>query len=226
MESCRARLVHRAIMQDVKALAKSLKLLATDEFSLATATAINRVAFAAHNASKGNIKREFTLRNNYTLGSMIFYKASPKKDTSKIDALTGSKSPYLDEQDAGGAVMTRQGKQAQSMPSRAARAGSWGKSVTSRFRRSAMGAIGHRSDGGMTPQGARFFWLSGGSLTEPILFFRKGKKLTRVRIATKPLTVKATRWHMSAMEKFGREGIMAAAWAAELSKGLTKIGAK
>jgi hypothetical protein len=157
---------------------------------------------------------------------MLFYKASPKKDASKIDALTGSKSPYLDEQEAGGAVMTRQGKQAQSMPSRAARGGSWGKSVTSRFRRSAMGMIGHRGDSGMTPKGAKFFWLSGGSLAEPILFFRKGKKVTRVRIATKPLTVKATHWHSSAMAKFGREGIMAAAWAVELEKGLTKIGAK
>ena len=70
-------------MQDVKALAKSLKLLATDEFSLATATAINRVAFAAHKGSEANIRREFTLRNKFTLGSMLFYKASPKKDASK-----------------------------------------------------------------------------------------------------------------------------------------------
>jgi hypothetical protein len=211
---------------DVRALAKKLRAIAGPEFSEATAAALTRVAHAAHSQSLSNIRRDFTLRNKFTLGSMIFYKASPKKDPEKIDAITGSKSPYLPEQDEGGEALTRAGKPALSMPSLASRRGSWQRPVTARYRLGQLGTVGRRRNGKMTPNGAKFFWLSGGSLTKPTLFTRQGKKLVKVRLKTRPIHLKATHWHSSAVAKFGRPEVMSAAWGKELSVRLAKLGAR
>lgn len=156
------------------------------------------------------------------------FKATAKPDADKINALVGSKSPYLDEQEAGGDALTSKGTAAKTMPALGARRGAWGKAVVSRYRQKSMGTIGHRGAGGrMTPKGAKFFWLSGGSLRNEMLFTRQGSKLVRVRLKTRgPVRLKSTHWHSNAMAKAGRPALMSAAYGVELNKALTRLGAK
>lgn len=225
---------------DLRSLAKSLRLLAVDEFAVATAAAINRVARAAHSASMENIRREFTLRNKYTLGSMMYYKATPKKDANKIDAITGTRSRYLDEQEVGGVAQTKDGKPAKLMPSKASRSGVWKtKSILQRYRLNSIGDIAKRKSKKMTPQTAKAFflqptenpgakWLRGlRRLDKSAIFIRRGGKLIWVRVLTfNPIQLKATHWHGKARDKFGRQEVIDAAYRVELEKGLTKIGAR
>lgn len=212
---------------DVKALAKKLRLLSSTEFSTATAGAINRVATAVNSGQRMNLKRDFTLRNKFTAGSLMMFKATPKADASKINALVGSKSPYLDEQEAGGVAQTRRGKPALSMPTRKARRGDWAKPVTARLRMDKIKPVGRRRGGRMTPKGAPFFFLEGGRLRNKTLFERRGAKLIRVRVVTRgPIHLRATHWHTDATGKFGKPSVMSAAWGVELNKGLARLGAK
>jgi len=215
-------------VDDVRKLAKDLRLLSASAFSEATAAAINRVAHAANVAQSLNVRKDFTLRNKFTLGSLMMFKASPKKDANKIDALVGSKSPYLPEQESGGEAVGKDGKPVKIMPALASRRGSWDRPVASRFRLKALGPIGRRmGNGRMTPKGAQAFWLKGGSLKQRTLFYRTGKKLLKVRIATKgPIKIKPTHWHAQAMARFGKPSVMSAAWGVELAKGLSKLGAR
>lgn len=213
---------------DVAKLAKKLKALSAEEFSIATAAAVNRVAHAVEIAQGFNVQREFTLRNKYTMGSLRRLKATPKKDANKIDSIVGSRSEYLDDQDVGGVARTRRGRPSLAMPSKASRRGNWGKPVTARYRMDKIKAVGHRGQGGrMTPRGTPFFFLEGGKLKNKTLFERRGRKLIRVRVVkNKPTNLKATRWHSSARDRLGRPSVMAAAFNAEINKGLTKLGAK
>lgn len=213
---------------DIKKLAKTLRLLSSTEFSAATAATINRIATAANGGQRLNIQREFKLRNKFTLGSLMMFKASPKKDADKIDALVGSKSPYLPEQETGGMPRTRRNKPAVSMPTKKARGGNWGKPVGARFRMDKIRSIGHRGSGGrMTPKGTPFFFLEGGRLKNKTMFERRGRRLIRVRVITHgPIKLKATHWHTEAMAKFGKPSLMAKAWQLEINKSLTKLGAK
>jgi len=215
-------------MEDIRSLAKHLRLLSGPAFSQATADTLNRIAAAANGEQGRNLRRDFTLRNKFTAGSLMMFKATPKPDANKINALVGSKSPYLDEQEAGGVALTTQGKAAETMPSLAARRGSWGRAVTAGYRQKTFGTVGHRgSNGRMTPKGAKLFWLKGGSLKHPTLFLRRGKKLTKVRVKTHgPINLKATHWHSRAMAKAGRPALISAAYGVELNKQLSKLGAK
>src|SRR6185369_15174579 len=156
------------------------------EFSAATAATLNRIATAANGEQGRNLRREFILRNKFTQGSLMMFKATAKPDADKINALVGSKSPYLDEQEAGGVAETKAGGPVKSIPSLQARGGSWSKPVGARFRRKRMGTIGHRGGGGrMTPKGAQFFWLSGKSLRTPTMFFRNATGLHKVFLSLK-----------------------------------------
>lgn len=212
---------------DIKALAKKLRRLSSEEFSKATASAINTVAFAANEEQKTSVSTKFINRNKYTAGSMMMFKASPKKDANKIDALVGSKSPYLPEQETGGTVKTRRGRPAISMPTKKARRGNWNKPISPKLRMDKIRNIGRRSGGGkMLPKGTPYFWLSGGQLKNTTLFERRGFKLIRIRIVTRgPIKLNPTHWHTEAMAKHGNAANMSTEWGKELSKGLAKLGA-
>lgn len=212
---------------DVKALAKKLRALSSEEFSQATASAINIVANKSNEQQKTVINNRFIVRNKYTIGSLKMFKASPKKDANKIDAIVGSKSPYMDEQEAGGITRTRTNKPAAAMPTKAARRGNWSKSVTVRLRMDKIKTIGRRKGGKMAPKGTPFFFLEGGRLKNQTLFERRGNKLIRVRvIARGPIKLKPTHWHTEAMAKHGNAATMSKEWGQELSKSLSKLGAK
>ena len=212
----------------IAGLAKALRRLSAEEFSTATAATINRIATAANGQQGRNIQRDFKLRNKFTLGSLMMFKATAKKDPDKIDALVGSKSPYLPEQETGGTAMTRLGRPAVSMPTLAARRGAWTRAVTARFRLDKIKPIGRRRGSGrMTPKGTPYFYLQGGSLKNKMLFQRVVSKLIRIRVITRgPVRLKATHWHTEAMDKAGRPALMSAAYGVELNKALTRLGAK
>ncbi len=215
------------VPDDIRHLAKSLRLLSGAEFSTATATAINRIATAANSGQRMNLSKDFTLRNKFTVGSLMMFKATPKSDANKINALVGSKSPYLPTQEEGGQAVTRRGKPARLMPSLASRRGAWGRPVTARARLDKVRVIGRRTGRGMAPKGTPFFWLEGGQLRNKTLFERRGKKLVKIRIVTRtPVHVKSSHWHTQATGKFGRPAVMMAAWGREIEKGLTKLGAR
>ena len=212
---------------DIKALAKKLRALSSEEFSQATAAAINIVASSSNEQQKIVLASRFIIRNKYTIGSLKMFKASPKRDAEKIDAIVGSKSPYLDDQETGGTVRTRSGRPAVAMPTKSARRGNWSKSVTARLRMDKIKAIGRRRGGKMSPKGTPFFFLSGGSLKNTTLFERRGKKLIRVRVITRgPIKLKPTHWHTEAMAVHGNAATMAKEWGTEISKSLAKLGAK
>lgn len=214
---------------DIRHLAKTLRLLSGSAFSQASADTLNRIANAANGEQGRNLRRDFTLRNKYTQGSLMMFKATPRPDAAKINALVGSKSPYLDEQEAGGEAQTYQGRAAKTMPALGARRGTWGRAVVSRYRQKTMGAIGRRgSNRRMRPKGAKFFWLAGGKLKNETLFTRgPGGKLVRVRLKTRgPVRIAATHWHSRAMAKAGRPALMSAAYGVELNRQLTKLGAR
>lgn len=213
---------------DLKSLAKKLRLLSGPEFSQATAATLNRITSGVNGGQRINIKREFTLRNKFTLGSLMVFKATPKADANKINSLVGSKSPYLDDHEGGGTPKTRRGKDAVAMPSKASRRGNWGRPITARARMDKIRVIGHRGrDGRMTPRGTPYFFLEGGRMKNKTLFERRGRRLVRLRVITKgPVHFKASHWHTEATGKYGRPALVSAAYQVELARGLTKLGAR
>lgn len=92
-----------------KAYKKKLQALGAEVLPRVIAETINVVAGFAHVDSIRNVRSRFVNRNSYTERSVRFYKANPKKDWRKINAVTGSVSDYMDEQDQGGARLPKKG---------------------------------------------------------------------------------------------------------------------
>ena len=88
---------------------KKLEMLGADILPRVIAETINVVAGFAHVQSQRNIRSRFVNRNRYTENSVRFYKANPKSKIWKINAVSGSISDYMDEQDQGGARVPKQG---------------------------------------------------------------------------------------------------------------------
>lgn len=70
----------------------------------ATAMALNRTAKAAELLAKRNIKQGMTLRNKWTLGSIKSTRTPPSRPIAKQFTMVGSKQPYLELQEKGGAL--------------------------------------------------------------------------------------------------------------------------
>lgn len=77
-----------------------------DEFpkvaKAATATALNRTAHAAELFARRNVKRQFTLRNRWTLGSISSTTTPLGRAIDQQFTMVGSKQSYLAKQEAGG----------------------------------------------------------------------------------------------------------------------------
>ena len=212
-------------MDDVAALAKHLRRLAAGEFSLATATALTRVANAVNTGQRMNLKKDFKLRNKFTVGSLMMFKATPKSDANKINALVGSRSPYLPEQETGGPAMepTPYGwRPAKTMPSLKMRRGSW----ANKARRGKVGGDAFILRPSMRPRVGKRALRS--RLKEAGVFVRVGGKLVKVRsiLVKGNVTLKPTHWHTQATARFGKQSVIDAAWKHEIEKGLTKLGAR
>ncbi len=70
----------------------------------ATSAALNRTAKAAELLAKRNVRRQFTLRNKWTLGSIKSTRTPPTRAIDKQFTMVGSKQAYLATQEFGGAL--------------------------------------------------------------------------------------------------------------------------
>lgn len=212
-----------------KQLHAKLTALAKDEVPGVFARSINRVAKAAHGAQLRALDSKFTLRNKFTRGSMMLWEARPNKDPNKINAITGSRSPYLGVQETGGTEVGKDGKPTMTTPSKASRRGNWAKPIVSRFRWGSIGRIARRGPRGMTPKGAKAFVLGPGPrLSQETIFMRVGKKgkLVRIRTINRGKTMlKATKWHSGSIERVARREVMEASFAHEAYAVLGRMGA-
>lgn len=156
--------------------AKKLHALARDELPGVFVRSINRVATAADGAQRRGLRREFTVRNRWSEGSLMLWRAKPSKQVDKINAIVGSRSEYLRLQEEGGVERNRDGSATMSLPSRKARRGNWGRAVSSSMRLSKIGPIAARGSGGrMAPRGAKAFILTPGKSADGLSKRRTSK---------------------------------------------------
>lgn len=99
-----------ALDRSVKIYKNKLKYISKEALPKVIADSVTAVAKRAHDKSIVNIISRYTIRNKYTVGSLRFYKASPKKNIMKINAISGSISEYMDEQDLGGKRLPKSGE--------------------------------------------------------------------------------------------------------------------
>lgn len=168
-----------------------------------------------------NLRKDFTLRNEYTEGSLhigkgagsegLYWPASPTVPIQRMNAVVGSKSPYLPLQETGGVAQAK-GKSL-AMPTLAGRGGDEKRPIPQFFRFRSMGQLGGTRQK-YTTRGRRirskgFFILGPGPrLKEPAIFFREpgggGARLMKIRlIGRKSQRVRATHWHTEAVRHYG-----------------------
>lgn len=196
---------------DTRQLKRQLQKYGDKVLPETVAATINVVATSAHNRSIHNIKKNLTLRNPYTLKSMRYYKASPRTDLRRIDAITGSISHYLPIQDTGGRIHAKRGRIA--IPTKESRtAKSKARVVARRFRLDRLGQIG---SGGLFIARSRRGKLG--------IFLRKKLRKKRVVIMLRDLSIKTrrikpTHWHTEAVKKFATHRLMTTIFAREARK--------
>lgn len=100
----------KSLEKTVKIYRDRLKYISKEALPKVVADSVTAVAKRAHEQSIVNILSRYTIRNRYTVGSVRFYKASPKRDIMKINAISGSVSDYMDEQDLGGKRLPKSGE--------------------------------------------------------------------------------------------------------------------
>jgi hypothetical protein len=176
-----------------------------------------------------NLRRDFILRNKYTEGSLAYYKANPKKDINRINAIVGSKQPYLALQEQGGTEKATGKKLA--MPTVAGRGGSFKNIIPKNLALRAMGQIKGTSQRftkkGNRVRGKGFFILGPGpSLKAPAIFYRRGGTLHKIRLlGKKTQKVKARHWHRDAVNRYATTTNMQMAFIAEARRRIAKYQA-
>ncbi len=147
-------------------------------------TAINTIGGQAHEATKANVRSRMVLRNKYTENSIKFWESKPKEKWTRINAVSGSISPYMALQDEGGERHPKQGKTAV-VVGLAARGGNPNRVVRKQYRAGTLGEnqfVG-KPRGGSRPNG---------------VYERKNKnhKLRMLRdLSNATVPVKETDWH-------------------------------
>lgn len=89
-----------------------LKAFAHKAVPFASRNAVNTTAFEAMRQWRGEIKRSFVLRNQYTERSIRVEKAQGGRGGGRIEAVVGSLAPYMSTQEFGGTVSGKSGKKA------------------------------------------------------------------------------------------------------------------
>lgn len=175
-----------------------MQKLKDGSYPLVVAETVNSIAGFAHANTTKLLRTRMTLRNRWTEGSLKFYKANPKDDIKKINAITGSFSPYLPLQETGGKRLPKKGSKVP-WPTLAARSG--GKAERPVMRKYQSGTLG---------EGQFIGALSGGGRG---VFERKtrGKKVTvkLIRSLTQSsIPVKATHWHTDGIKPYLKQGLI------------------
>ena len=195
------------------------------ELPEAIAAGINRIASGVALAQRNNLREDFILRNQYTEKSLAYYRANPKKDIARINAIVGSKQPYLALQEEGGTRRPKQGKKVP-VPTKTARGGNWKAPIQRRYTPR------------KGPLSSKFFILRPGAgttgakrriayqLQSPAMFKREGGLLVKVRLLDQPsYHLKARHWHGRAVDKYARKDLMAMAFIQEAKRRLAKYQA-
>jgi hypothetical protein len=212
----------------------AMRRISDTELPEAIAAGINRIAGGAAKAQAMNLRQRFTLRNKYAERSLIFFPAKPGKNINSINAIVGSRQPFLALQEAGGTEKAT--GRSLAMPTLAGRGGDKGKAIPGRFRIRSMGTFAGNSRG--------FFILGPGPrLKQPAIFWRQPRyggamvrrnrpgqgtlnKLYKIRLlGRKTQTVKARHWHSDAVDKYAQPGFAAMAFIAEAKRRLAKYQA-
>jgi hypothetical protein len=174
-------------------------------FPQVVSNTLTQAARIVDKAQRENLRKDFTLRNAYTEGSLFIWPASPTQRIDKMNAVVGTKSPYLPIQETGG-VERAKGKSL-AMPTVAGRGGDVKKAIPMPLSIRAMGQIGGTAQKftakGNRRKGKGFFILPAGpTLKGPAIFLRQGAQLLKLRLlGKKEQTVKARHWHTDAVKK-------------------------
>ena len=170
---------------------KQLKTLGDKVYPIVIAETLNQVAGFAHYASQKNLRTKFTLRNRYVEGGLKFWKANPKTKIEKINAVTGSITPFMGMQEEGGIRKPKKGKSL-AIPTLRARGGNKASRIKKRY------YAGQLSGG--------LFVGKAGKTAKLGIFERYGKKKNKIRmirnLAQKTAKVKPTHWHTEAMKHY------------------------
>jgi hypothetical protein len=207
---------------------QALAKIGGEELPEAIAAGINRIASSAHLAQRNNLRGRFILRNKYTERSLAYYKANPKKDINRINAIIGSKQAYLALQEEGGTRRPVRGSKVP-VPTMAARGGNWRAPIPRRYalRKGALAAGVFILRPGTTSWAK---WSkrrrAHARLTRAGIFKREKSRLLKIRFLDRPsYKLRARRWHRDAVEKYGKSNLMAAAFMAEAKRRLAKYQA-
>ncbi len=197
-----------------EALKRQLRRYQKDALPKAVAASLNAVSLAAHKQSERNIRTRFTLRNPFTLKSMMLWTAHPKEDIRRINARTGTRSTYLPLQEKGGTVRAR--RQRIAIPTKFARIKkSKSRAVAKRFRMRSMGQVG---------PGSKFFMMRNKWGKLGIFTRRTKKEIRMVRdLSVRSFHLRAKNWHADAVRKFNRRSLYMRVFIREAKKGLGRI---
>jgi len=184
---------------------RKIERMGAEALPKVVAATVNVVAGAAHSRSRGNLRRDFTLRNTWTERSLRYWKANPKERIGRINAVTGSASPYLPIQEKGGTVRAK--KASIPIATKAARGGTKTRVVLKRYRLGSMGSLTRR-------KGGRFFVARIGR--KKGVWTRERKRLLLIQdLSFRSYRVKATGWHSEAVRRFGTASMFQTAFMRE-----------
>jgi hypothetical protein len=193
-----------------------LAALGSDVLPRVIAETINAVAGWAHVDSVRNIRKRFVNRNRYTENSVRFYKANPKTDIGKINAVTGSVSDYMDEQDQGGYRYPKSGSRVP-VATLAARGGDPKRVIRKQFKAGQLGPN-------------QFMGTPKGSPSRPYGVYartKKGKHLTMIRNITRAkVEIEGRHWHTDAVSFRARRDVLTAEFIRQAKRELAAAGWK
>jgi hypothetical protein len=203
----------------------ALKRISDTELPAAIAAGINRIASGASLGQLNNLRADFILRNKYTERSLVYYKANPKTNINRINAIVGSKQPYLELQEKGGTRRPKMGSRVP-VPTKAARGGNWRSPIQRKY------------TARKGPLSSKFFILRPGAgstgmkrrisyqLDSPAMFKRESGRLVKIRLLDQPsYRLRARRWHTDAVNKYGKLGLMQTAFIQEARRRIAKYQA-
>ncbi len=207
------------------------------------AAGINRIASGAALGQRNNLRQRFILRNKYAEGSLVYYPARAMgskgpRAIASINAIVGSKQPFLALQEEGGTERAR-GKSL-AMPTVAGRGGNVRSVIPNRLRIRSMGTLGARGKGSR----GFFFLPPGPRLNQPAIFWRQPRyggamvrrnrpgqgalnKLYKIRLLGRETQqVKGRNWHRDAVERYGTSTLLQVAFIAEAKRRIAKYAAR
>ena len=214
------------VITDTRAYNAAMKHLTREQLPRAQVATINAVARVVNSAQGTNIKKDFVLRNQYTMRSLKISEAKVRSSGAVGYAEVGSISPYLPLQEEGGQRRPVRGHKVP-LPTMASRGGNWSRPILPRFRlgtgtmKRSMFILHPGTGAGNRKQilnrpGQKYGKYR---LTHSAIFMRQGKKLYKIRLLNEPsYRVKPTHWHTAAVKKFGTRHLMETVFVREARK--------